>query len=115
MNWVARHTILKVIWGSQAFGTAGPHSDTDVRGVCIPPAPFLIGLSAFDQFEDAETDTVIYSLRKFVMLALANNPNMLDILWVDAQHVLYVYGYGRTLQAVRRDFLSTRVAKTYAG
>lgn len=115
MNWVARHTILKVIWGSQAFGTAGPHSDTDVRGVCIPPAPFLIGLSAFDQFEDANTDTVIYSLRKFVMLALANNPNMLDILWADAQHVLYVDGYGRTLQAVRRDFLSTRVAKTYAG
>lgn len=115
MNWIERHTILKVIWGSQAFGTAGPHSDTDVRGVCIPPARFLLGLGAFDQFEDADSDTVIYSLRKFVMLALANNPNMLDILWADDRHVLYVDEYGRALLEVRRDFLSKRVAKTYAG
>lgn len=115
MNWVARHTILKVLWGSQAFGTAGPQSDTDVRGVCIPPARYLIGLSHFDQAEDAATDTVIYSLAKFVTLALANNPNMLDILWADPRHVLHADAYGQALQAARSQFLSRRVAKTYAG
>ena len=115
MNWIDRHTILKVIWGSQAFGTAGPQSDIDVRGVCIPPARDLIGLHAFDQYQDAATDTVIFGLTKFVTLALANNPNMLDILWADERHVLYVDDYGQALQALRGAFLSTRVAKTYAG
>ncbi len=115
MNWIERHTILKVIWGSQAFGTASPQSDTDVRGVCIPPARYLLGLSAFEQYEDAATDTVIYGLAKFTVLAMANNPNMLDILWAEERHVLHVDDYGRELQALRTHFLSTRVAKTYAG
>jgi predicted nucleotidyltransferase len=89
MDWIERNTILKVIWGSQAFGTAGPGSDVDVRGVCIPPARFLVGLSRFEQDEERAAETVIYSLAQFVELALANNPNMLDILWADDEHVLY--------------------------
>lgn len=115
MDWIETNTILKVVWGSQAFGTAGPNSDVDVRGVCIPPARYLIGLSKFDQYEDRTADIVIYSLAKFVELALANNPNMLDILWVEAPHVLYIDEYGRALRALRAEFLSRKVARTYAG
>ena len=115
MNWIERNTILKTVWGSQAFGTAGPDSDLDVRGVCIPPARFLLGLSSFEQFEDREAEVVIYGLAKFVRLALANNPNMLDILWADETDVLFVDGYGEALRAARNLFLSRKVAQTYAG
>ncbi|OIO90105.1 MAG: hypothetical protein AUK03_13590 [Anaerolineae bacterium CG2_30_64_16] len=115
MNWVARNTILKTIWGSQAFGTAGPDSDVDVRGVCIPPARYLLGLSEFEQHEDRQNEVVIYSLAKFARLALANNPNMFDILWAAEEHVLYIDEYGQVLRAVRDRFLSRRVAQTYAG
>jgi predicted nucleotidyltransferase len=115
MDWIERNTILKVVWGSQAFGTAGPESDTDVRGVCIPPARYLLGLSRFDQHEDREADVVIYSLLKFVELALANNPNMLDILWAEDEHVLHMDEYGEALRAARAQFLSRKVARTYAG
>ena len=115
MDWVERNTILKVIWGSQAFGTAGPASDVDVRGVCIPPARYLIGLRTFDQYEDRQTEVVIYSLAKFVELALANNPNMLDILWVEEEHLLLCDDYGRMLRDMRKQFLSRKVARTYAG
>ena len=34
-EWVERNTILKVVWGSRAFGTADADSDVDIRGVCI--------------------------------------------------------------------------------
>jgi hypothetical protein len=37
VNWVERHTILKVLWGSQAFGTAGPQSDTTCAGSASRP------------------------------------------------------------------------------
>lgn len=114
-GWVERNTILKVVWGSQAFGTAGPQSDVDVRGVCIPPGRFLIGLSRFEQHEDRDQEVVIYALVKFVELALANNPNMLDILWVDERHILYIDEYGRALRALRGHFLSRLAARTYAG
>jgi hypothetical protein len=115
MSWVERNTILKVVWGSQAFGTAGPHSDVDVRGVCIPPARFLLGLSRFQQHEDRANEVVIYGLAKFVELALANNPNMLDIVWADDDLVLTIDDYGRALRDLRGRLLSRRVAKTYAG
>lgn len=115
MDWVERNTILKVLWGSQAFGTAGPNSDVDIRGVCIPPACYLVGLSHFDQHEDREAEVVIYGLARFVELALANNPNMLDILWAEDDHVLSIDAYGQALRSVRVQFLSRKVARTYAG
>lgn len=115
MEWIERTTILKVVWGSRAFGTADPDSDTDIRGVCIPPRYFLLGLGDFEQYEDDATDTVIYSLVKFTRLALANNPNILDILWADAEDVLFMDAYGARLRAARQLFLSRLAAQTYAG
>ena len=88
MHWIERCTILKTVWGSRAFGTAGPNSDLDVRGVCIPPARYLLGLSGFEQYEDRTGEVVIYGLAKFARLALANNPNMLDILWAATKDAL---------------------------
>ncbi len=114
-EWVERTTILKAVWGSRAFGTADAGSDMDIRGVCIPPRHFLLGLGDFEQYEDDATDTVIYSLVKFTRLALANNPNMLDILWADEEDILYVDEYGAQLRAARSLFLSRQVAQTYAG
>jgi len=115
MNWIERHTILKTVWGSRAFGTAGPDSDLDVRGVCIPPPRYLLGLSSFEQYEDRAGEVVIYGLAKFAHLALANNPNMLDILWADEGDVLHIDDYGRVLRDARSLFLSRKVAQTYAG
>ncbi|GIK73608.1 MAG: hypothetical protein BroJett021_25960 [Chloroflexota bacterium] len=115
MDWIERCTILKTVWGSQAFGTADPDSDVDVRGVCIPPARYLLGLSPFEQNEDRAGEVVIYGLAKFARLALANNPNMLDILWADERDVLYIDDYGEALGAARGLFLSRKVAQTYAG
>jgi predicted nucleotidyltransferase len=115
MDWSEHCTILKTVWGSQAFGTAGPSSDVDVRGVCIPPARYLLGLSPFEQYEDRAGEVVIYGLAKFARLALANNPNMLDILWADERDVLYIDDYGEALRAARGLFLSRKVAQTYAG
>ncbi|MCL4834862.1 MAG: nucleotidyltransferase domain-containing protein [Caldilineaceae bacterium] len=114
-EWIERVTILKVIWGSQAFGTADDESDTDIRGVCIPPRRYILGLGNFEQYEERASDTVIYSLAKFVTLAQANNPNILDILWAAEEDIRYIDSFGAQLRGARDLFLSRQVAQTYAG
>jgi len=106
--------IYKVIAGSQAYGLAREGSDTDIRGVCIPPKPYLLGLSEFEQYESPTHDTVIFALKKFARLALACNPNIIEILYVEPQHVLFINSLGEKLRAAREIFLSKRAAETFS-
>lgn len=109
--------ILKVIAGSQSYGTNVEGSDEDYRGICIPPVSHLLGLEQFEQKERKGPDEVIYSLRKFVKLALENNPNIIDslFLFVHNRHIIFINEYGKELRSLRNDFISKRVFKTYGG
>jgi len=109
--------IYKVVAGSQAYGLDRPESDLDVRGVCIPPKCYLLGLSDFEQWEQQDDlgDTVIYALTKFVHLALACNPNIIELLYTDPRHVLHIDKYGQRLVEHRSLFLSKQARHTFAG
>jgi predicted nucleotidyltransferase len=109
--------IYKVVAGSQAYGLDNSESDLDVRGVCIPPRRYLLGLSDFQQWEhqDQSGDTVIYALTKFVRLALACNPNIIELLYTEPPYVLYINDYGQRLVEQRHLFLSRRARHTFAG
>jgi len=110
-----RNLILKVVCGSRAHGLATEQSDTDTRGVCIPPARFLLGLSRFEQHESEGRDHVIFALAKFVRLALQGNPNIIETLFGDPGDVLHVDEHGQRLLGARRLFLSRRVGERFAG
>jgi predicted nucleotidyltransferase len=103
--------ILRVLAGSRAYGLAGPHSDEDSRGVCIPPKEALLGLQTFEQFQDDKGDHVVFSLPKFVRLALEGNPNLIETLFTE--DVLFVSQLGERLLAQRQIFLSRRVAERF--
>lgn len=109
--------IYKVIAGSQAYGLETPTSDRDERGVCIPPRRVLLGLSEFEQWEqrDESGDVVIYALTKFVRLALACNPNIIELLYTEPRFILFMNDAGRQLREHRHLFLSRRVRHTFAG
>lgn len=110
--WEA-NLILHVLAGSRAHGLATKDSDTDTRGVCIPPAPYLVGLSSFEQHQDAKGDHVVYSLSKFVRLALAGNPNIIESLFVDEADALHVTVAGERLRAARDLFLTRTVGERF--
>lgn len=109
--------IYQVIAGSQAYGLDTPESDLDRRGVCIPPRRYLLGLSSFEQWEqqDESGDVVTFALEKFARLALACNPNIIELLYADPRHVLFINDYGRPLVENRDKFLSRRARHTFAG
>ena len=107
--------ILRALAGSRSHGLAREGSDTDTRGVCIPPAPYLLGLSTFEQHESERKDHVTYALAKFVRLALQGNPNILETLFVHEDDLLSVNDAGRELLAARGIFLSRQVGQRFMG
>jgi predicted nucleotidyltransferase len=75
-----KNCIYLTLSGSHGYGTNNDNSDIDLRGVLIEPSSTLFGLQTFEQFEERETDTVIYGLKKFVALCANGNPNTLELL-----------------------------------
>jgi uncharacterized protein len=74
------HLILKCISGSQAYGLALPHSDTDIKGVFVLPKQEFFGLTYTDQVNNDSNDIMYYEIKKFIDLLLKNNPNILELL-----------------------------------
>ena len=57
----------------------------------------LIGLTNFEQYEDVNTDTVIYSFNKIVKLLLECNPNTCEILGLNENDYLIKTKLGQEL------------------
>lgn len=119
-SWVPNNTILLVRHGSRAYGTNTPESDTDIKGVCIAPVDNYLGLEApFEQAEfkseEHNTEGVVYELRKFLRLAAECNPNIIEILFVSDEDVLFITPLGQMLRDNRDMFLSKRARHTFAG
>ena len=119
-SWVPNNTILLVRHGSRCYGTNTPESDTDIKGVCIAPVDNYLGLEApFEQAEfkseEHNTEGVVYELRKFLRLAAECNPNIIEILFVSDEDVLFITPLGQMLRDNRDMFLSKRARHTFAG
>jgi predicted nucleotidyltransferase len=74
-----------------------------------------MGLSSFEQYEDPDTDRVIYNLQKFCKLALNGNPNILELLWLDPKFHTYRTREYMLLRDNRASFLSKRICTSYLG
>jgi uncharacterized protein len=134
-------TIFVGLAGSHAYGTSGPHSDIDVRGICIAPLPTRLSLHRhFEQFEGtlegplwaavlpqlqahetahrslgAKVEAVIYDIAKFLELCARANPTALEILFADQRDWLYTSALWHELHKHRQHFLTNKLQATYLG
>ena len=99
--------------GSHAYGTSNENSDIDLRGVTLQMPSDLIGMTEFEQFEDRETDTVIYGFNKIVKLLLDCNPNTCEILGLDEDQYLIKSDLGQEMIDNAGIFLSKRAIKSF--
>jgi predicted nucleotidyltransferase len=100
--------------GSRAFGLAGDESDTDRRGVFLPPADLQWSLyGAPEQLENEATQECYWELRKFLIFALKANPNILECLYTPM--IETATPIAQELLAMREMFLSKLVYQTYNG
>jgi predicted nucleotidyltransferase len=106
--------IYRCVVGSRAFGLAGEDSDIDRRGIYLPPADLQWSLyGAPEQLENEATQECYWELRKFLILALKANPNILECLYTPL--VETATPIAQELLAMREIFLSKLVYQTYNG
>jgi hypothetical protein len=109
-----RHVILRCVIGSRAYGLDHAASDTDYRGVYLPPAELQWSLFGVpEQLEDDATQETYWELQKFLVLALKANPNVLECLYTPL--VEHATSLAEELLAMRGSFLSKLVYQTYNG
>ncbi|MBL8602645.1 MAG: nucleotidyltransferase domain-containing protein [Myxococcales bacterium] len=114
--WLAERTLFLTRHGSHAYGLATAESDVDVRGFAVPPKAYYLGFhQRFEQAEQAEPDTVVYELRKFVRLAADANPSVLELLFTAPEDHLWVDPVAAQVLAARERFLSKKVRHTFSG
>jgi len=132
MNWLVPNTIYVTLHGSQAYGLNNEFSDVDVKGIVVPPKDVEYDL--FHRFEQAENhvsveeklghlknpknpkfESVLYSLRKFMVLAANINPNIVELLWTDpTDHFVFTSPMDKLME--HRDlFLSSKAKFTFSG
>jgi predicted nucleotidyltransferase len=101
--------------GSYAYGTNIETSDIDIRGVALNRKSDLIGLSNFDQFENHEHDTVIYSFNKIISLLTNCNPNVIELLGCKGEHYYNTNIIGIELRENYKLFLSKKAVHAFGG
>lgn len=68
-----------------------------------------------DEIRSVDPDVVLFTLRKFVRLALANNPSVLELMFVRPNHIIEITEEGKQLMGLGPKFLSKRIYNTYGG
>lgn len=117
LPWLGERTIFLTQHGSRAYGTALPTSDTDYKGVAVPPRQYFTGFTQnFEQAEQGEPeDMVIYGIQKFMGLARDCNPNIIEVLWTDPSNHVIVTPAGEALLNARDMFISKKARHTFSG
>ena len=128
-----KQTIMLGLSGSRSYGTETPTSDTDYKGILIPPQRFFWSpFARFDQHQwkteeksgrvsevdgkpEAAAEGTIYSLPKFIELAANCNPSIIEMLWLRDQDYLVMTPVGEKLIENRSLFLSKRAAYSFSG
>ena len=125
-KWVLDNIILFVRSGSRAYGLASEESDYDYKAICIPPVEYHLGLKNFKTMHlstgdndsknaSDDIDVSIYSLQEFARLASKGNPNVLELLYVDMDDILYATHEGQQLGLNRGLFLSNKIENSFGG
>jgi len=112
----AHRIILQGVVGSQAYGLSTPQSDVDRLGIWQALTEDVLSLNPPKEsiVEHAPLpDRTLHELSKFIRLALAANPTVLELLWLEDFEKAEEAGFN--LVWAREKFLSQRIRNTYGG
>lgn len=111
---LSKYVIYRCVVGSRAFGLDDENSDTDLRGIYLPPAHLHWSMYGVpEQLENKENEECYWELQKFLMLALKANPNILECL--NTPLIEFKNEITDELLSIKNVFLSKLVYQTYNG
>lgn len=126
-KWLPDNTQMLGYAGSAAYGVSNDTSDMDCFGFCIPPKeivfPFtdggrIYGFGTQEQRfrvwsehhvvvpdQKRVMDFAIYNIVDFMQLAMENNPNVLDVLFLPRRCILHSTKIAEYVREHRKEFL----------
>jgi predicted nucleotidyltransferase len=108
--------IFECVAGSKMYGLDTPQSDTDIRGVfTIDPKAYLSVTKPIEQTANEKQDIIYYTLHRFVTLACAGNPNILELLWCPDDCVNKMTTTWARLRAIRKTFITKKCLDSFSG
>lgn len=118
--------ILRIIAGSELFGTSLGTGDRDYIGIFLEPHEYVLGFKKLDTFsyrtakngeksKVGDVDLTIYSLRKFLSLAMQGNPTILATLFVPEELTILKTSVGEELQRLAPLIISKRAYPRFRG
>lgn len=116
-EFLDNNLLCKMLAGSHSYGTNIATSDVDYRGLFFAPpeyirTPFFATKEAVDQTEE---DSKYYELSQFMKLYTAANPNIIELGFVDRQHIEITSDPYEHFRANAHKLLSKKVAFTFTG
>jgi predicted nucleotidyltransferase len=101
---------------TESFGTNVPESDVDYRGVfSISSDAYFCLNRPLEQVSDEKNDTTYYTVFRFLELACAGNPNILELLWSPDDCVLKTSDMWEQIKAIRKTFITKSVLDSFGG
>lgn len=109
--------IVEHLAGSKSYGTSMPTSDTDYRGIFMADKEFIITpfKTIREQTDVSREDAKFYELNNYFNLYLDANPNIMETLWVNDEHITKRTEIYDMFRAERANLLSSKIAFTYTG
>ena len=95
----------------------GSIDDKDLMGIYVGPPEHYLGFGRREVYEkwEGEWDCVFYELRKFIGLLLNSNPNVLSLLWLNSNGIIYESPIGVRLRESRDLFVSKKAYHSFSG
>jgi predicted nucleotidyltransferase len=112
---LGNNIILLTVSGSISYGTNIESSDIDMRGITLERPNELLGLDNFEQYENKELDVTIYGLRKIIRLLLNCNPNCIELLATNPEHIILMSEEGKLLRDNIDLFLTQKASWSFGG
>ena len=76
--------------GSRAYGTDTPESDEDYRGIFVLPMRAYLSVDEpVMQVSDKRNNTTYYTLKRFLELAATANPNIIEMLFIPDDCIVF--------------------------
>lgn len=120
--------ILEIKVGSHLYGTLTPNSDVDYAGIFLPPKHFILGIQRVEEVDlsikdknvagkntQHAVDRKLYEFRKFIKLALENNPNIIEQVFVNEPNIVYINEIGKALLAQKHLFPHQGLLQKFKG
>ena len=116
-SWLKEKNLIlyEVISGSIAYGTNLPTSDEDRRYVYILPIDYILSGDMIEQVNDDTNDVVGYEIGRFLSLISSANPNLLELLNMPEDCVIYKDPIFDLILDNKNEFLTKKCKNSFAG